>query len=57
MRLNAWNFKKMLGEYVTDLDVVMELGYTEAIKKQCRMAMPLTAFQTTPTAVKSIEWN
>jgi hypothetical protein len=26
-------FKKMLGEYVTDLNVVMELGHTEAIKK------------------------
>jgi hypothetical protein len=23
----------MLGEYVTDLDMVMELGHTEAIKK------------------------
>lgn len=26
-------FKNKLGEYVTDLDVVMELGHTEAIKK------------------------
>ena len=33
MGLNAWIFKKMLGEYVIDLDVVMELGHTEAIKK------------------------
>ena len=33
MGLNAWIFKKMLGEYVIDLDMVMELGHTEAIKK------------------------
>lgn len=29
----AQTFKKKLGEYVTELNVVMELGHTEAIKK------------------------
>jgi len=29
----AQTFKSKLGKYVTDLDVVMELGHTEAIKK------------------------
>ena len=29
----AQTFKKKLGEHVVDLDVVMELGHTEAIKK------------------------
>ncbi len=29
----AYIFKKKLGKYVTDLNVVMELGHTEAIKK------------------------
>jgi hypothetical protein len=33
MGLNAWIFKKMLGQYATDLNVVMELGHSEAIKK------------------------
>ena len=34
-------FKKMLGEYVTDLNVVMELGHTEAIKKAVQVGNAL----------------